>query len=72
METLNARADWNMIGYAALAVGAASPDTRIHATIAGTSLIARAIAAENAFGSTRAIRITDVIGRAYAIDTAAW
>ncbi len=60
-----------MIGDAALAIVAASSGARIHATIAGASAIARAVAAQNAFGPARAVRIADVIGRTDAIDTAA-
>jgi hypothetical protein len=61
-----------MIGNTALAVGAASSDTRIYATVARTSAVARTITAQNTFRSTRTVRIADVIGWTDTIYTASW
>ena len=61
-------ADWDVIGYPTLRVDTASSRTRIHATIVDAALVARAVGVENAFGSTSAIRITDIIRRADAIN----
>lgn len=57
-----------MISDATLTVGTTGTRTRINTLVSLTSLIARAISAEYAFGSARTVWVADIIGWANAID----
>lgn len=59
-------ADRNMIHHVASCVLTAYSRTRILALILQTSFIARAFGIENTFRTTGFIRITDVLGQAFA------
>lgn len=69
-EGLFAAADWHMIGDSTISVNATSSRTGIDATVVYATLVPRTVAAQNTFWSTRAIRITDIIGRADTINSA--
>lgn len=64
-----ATTDWYMISYSTIRIDAASSWARIDATIVNATLVTRTISVEDAFRSTRCVRIADVIGWANAIDS---
>ncbi len=63
-------ANGNMIGDSTVGVDAASAGARIDATVVDAALVARTVRVEDALGSTRGVRISDIISRANAIDGA--
>ena len=54
---------WNMIGNLTFRIDSARSRTRIDAFVTNAALITRTVIIQNAFGSTRAVRIADVIRR---------
>ena len=52
-----------MVGYAAFRIDSARSSTRIDAFVTDTTLVTWTVVVQNAFRSTRAVRITDVIRR---------
>lgn len=65
-----ATTDWYMVNYSTVRIDAASSWARIDATIVNATLVTRTVSVEDAFRSTRCVRIADVIGWTNAIDSA--
>ncbi len=63
-----ATANGNVVGDSTVGIDTASSRARIDASVVDAALVARTVRVQDAFGSTRAERISDIISRTDAVD----